>query len=173
MTRSTACPPNCNPQLPPVIVIGAGALHPCSVRQVATPLPWLPPKPTAILTIDGITAIHFAPLMTLSGIALSGVAMISSRTLADASIRFAISESSLSSADQPMPTNIEQMLNNRRHLDHREESRFIFVLFCAPSEHPLSSINCDIHPNPLTKSRLSGFGSKHQGELPDAVTFRP
>ena len=31
---------------------------------------------------------HFAPLITLSGIALSGVPMISSKTFADASIRF-------------------------------------------------------------------------------------
>src|SRR3954462_11597432 len=40
------------------------------------------------------------PLMTLSGIALSGVAMISSRTFADASIRFPMSDSFFSSADQ-------------------------------------------------------------------------
>src|SRR5579863_4612442 len=39
ITRSTACPPSCNPQLPPVTVIGAGALQPFDVLHVATPLP--------------------------------------------------------------------------------------------------------------------------------------
>src|ERR1700735_1876625 len=48
--------------------------------------------------MDGITAIHFASCITLSGIALSGTAMISFRTLADASRRFSISDWSLSSA---------------------------------------------------------------------------
>src|SRR5579864_6710932 len=100
MTKSIAWPPSCKPQLPPVMVIGAGALHPCSVRQVATPLPWLPPNPTAIFTIDGITAMHFASLITLSGTALSGVAMISSSTLAEASMRLEMSDLS---ADQPTP----------------------------------------------------------------------
>src|ERR1017187_5672280 len=139
MTISTAWPPNCSPQLPPVIVIGAGALQPDSVRQLATPLPRFPPKPTAIFTIEGITAMHFASRMTLSGMALSGVAMISFRTFADASIRFAISESSLSlSAAILTPRKIEQMLNIRTHLDHREGFRLIFMfLFCAPREHLL------------------------------------
>src|SRR6202020_1185368 len=50
--------------------------------------------------MEGITAIHFASCITLSGIALSGTAMISFRTLADASRRFSISDWSLSSADQ-------------------------------------------------------------------------
>src|ERR1700675_1012771 len=82
------------------MVIGAGALHPLDVLQVATPLPWLPPMPIAILIIEGTTAMHLASLMMLSGIALSGVAMISFRTLADASIRLLISAWSLSSAAQ-------------------------------------------------------------------------
>ena len=50
----------------------------------------------------GITARHLASLNTLFGMALSGVAIISVKTLADASIRFSISDLSLSSsADQP------------------------------------------------------------------------
>src|ERR1700693_1384445 len=89
------------------MVIGAIALHlPFSVRHVATPFPWLPPKPTAIFTIDGTTAIHFASLIILSGIRLSGVAIISSITLAELSILFSMSDLSLSdfslSALQPM-----------------------------------------------------------------------
>src|ERR1035438_7356003 len=125
------------------MVIGAGALQPEAVRQVATPLPWLPPKPTAIFTIEGITAMHFASRMTLSGMALSGVAMISFRTFADASIRLAISESSLSlSAAILTPRKIEQMLNIRTPLDHTEGFCliFVFLFFCAPSEHLLLSL---------------------------------
>src|ERR1700674_780229 len=78
------------------MVIGAGALHPLDVLHVATPLPWLPPKPTAILIIEGTTAMHLASFIILSGIALSGVAMTSFRTRAEASIRLLISDSSLS-----------------------------------------------------------------------------
>src|SRR6476646_722003 len=124
--RSTAWPPNCNPQLPPVMVIGAGALHaPEAVRQVATPFPWFPPKPTAILTIDGITAIHFALFITLSGMALSLTAMISSSTLAELSILLSMSEL-LSSADQLTPTQSAQMLRSARHFGQMEESGFMF-----------------------------------------------
>src|ERR1035438_10254564 len=86
------------------MVIGAGALQPDAVRQVATPLPWLPPMPMAIFTMEGITAMHLASLITLSGIALSGVAIISFRTVADASRRLSISDRSLSSADHARPT---------------------------------------------------------------------
>src|SRR5438270_1217102 len=74
---------------------------------------------------------HFASRITLSGIALSGVAIISFRTFADASIRFATSDSSLS-ADQLTPTNIEQMVSTRRHLCHTVAvSLIVFILFRA------------------------------------------
>src|SRR6185312_4394399 len=96
ITRSVACPPSWTPQLPPVMVIGAGALQPCAVRQVATPLPWFPPKPTAILTMDGTTATHSAESRTPFGIPLSGVPIISVRTVAAVSRRFSISDLSLS-----------------------------------------------------------------------------
>src|ERR1035438_1937924 len=101
------------------MVIGAGALQPDVVRQVAPPVPCLPPKPTAIFTMEGITAIHFASRMTLSGIALSGVAMTSFKTLAEASIRLARSDSSLSAA-QLTPMKIEQRLSTRRLLGNAE-----------------------------------------------------
>src|ERR1700756_1115197 len=131
-----AWPPSCRPQLPPVIVIGAGALQtPASVRQVATPLPWLPPKPIAIFTIDGMTAIHFASRITLSGIALSGVAMISSSTFAEFSIRLSMSERSCSSADHPTPINREKMLNTVRHLGQREDLRLIVAPLLCSHEH--------------------------------------
>src|SRR5437879_9924528 len=80
------------------MVIGAGALQPFGVLHVATPLPWFPPMPIAILIIEGTTAMHLASLIMLSGIALSGVAMISVRTLAAVSISLLISASSLYSA---------------------------------------------------------------------------
>src|ERR1700756_5677028 len=79
------------------MVIGAGALHPFPllsvVRHVATPFPCLPPKPTAMFTIDGITMMHLASARILVGIPLSGVPMISSSTLAELSKRLTISGS--------------------------------------------------------------------------------
>src|SRR5579864_6641757 len=88
--------------------------------------------------MEGITAIHFASRMTLSGIALSGVAIISFKTLADSSIRLAMSDWSLSAA-QLTPIKVEQMLKARRHPGSTNESRLILVLvlFCAPHEHLL------------------------------------
>src|SRR5580692_3991998 len=50
--------------------------------------------------MEGMTAMHFASCITLSGIALSGTPMTSFRTLADASRRLSISDWSLSSAHQ-------------------------------------------------------------------------
>src|SRR6202795_3354400 len=80
-TTSTASTPICSPQLPPEIVMNAGALQPFSVRQVATPLPPLPPKMKPPLTMCGTTAMHFACSSTSSGIPLSGIAIISCNTL--------------------------------------------------------------------------------------------
>src|SRR6202041_3112498 len=48
--------------------------------------------------MEGIIAMHLASLIILSGMPLSGVPMISSRTLAELSIRFSMSDSSLSAA---------------------------------------------------------------------------
>src|SRR5580700_7539097 len=76
-TTSTASTPICSPQLPPEMVMNAGALQPFAVRQVATPLPPLPPKTKPPLTMCGITATHFACSNTSSGIPLSGIPMIS------------------------------------------------------------------------------------------------
>src|SRR5664279_2352308 len=87
MTTSTASTPICNPQLPPEIVINAGALQPSAVRQVATPLPPLAPKIKPPLTICGITATHFACCNTSSGIPLSGIPIISCITLVALSSR--------------------------------------------------------------------------------------
>lgn len=90
-------PPSCKPQLPPVIVMGAGPLQPFTllsvVRHVATPFPCLPPNPTATLIIEGITIMHFASLKIFVGIPLSGVPMISSKTLAELLSRLTISDS--------------------------------------------------------------------------------
>jgi hypothetical protein len=53
-------------------------------------------------TIDGTIAMHLASTMTLSGIALAGVPLISLRTSADYSMRLVMSDLSLlSSAAQP------------------------------------------------------------------------
>src|SRR5581483_690801 len=81
MTRSTASTPICSPQFPPEIVMNAGALQPFAVRQVATPLPPLPPKMNPPLTMCGITATHLACSNTSSGIPLSGIPIISCNTL--------------------------------------------------------------------------------------------
>src|ERR1700752_214330 len=109
------------------MVIGAMALHlPFSVRHVATPLPWLPPKPTAIFTIDGITAIHFASLIILSGIPLSGVAMISSITLAELSLLFSMSDLSFSLSALQLMVASGKTLNNARKVPARRRGhRFI------------------------------------------------
>src|SRR6266567_1873295 len=48
--------------------------------------------------MEGIIAMHLASLIILSGMPLSGVPMISSRTLAELSILFSMSDSSLSAA---------------------------------------------------------------------------
>src|SRR5229473_404049 len=80
-TTSTASTPICSPQLPPEIVMNAGALQPFAVRQVATPLPPLPPKTKPPLTMCGTTAMHSACSNTSSGIPLSGIPIISCSTL--------------------------------------------------------------------------------------------
>src|ERR1700722_2237522 len=86
-TTSTASTPICNPQLPPEIVMNAGALHPSAVRQVATPLPPLAPNTKPPLTMCGITATHFACSNTSSGIPLSGIPIISCNTVVALSSR--------------------------------------------------------------------------------------
>ena len=69
----------------------------------------------AILTMLGIIARHLASLMTLFGMALSGVAIISVKTLDAASIRFSISDLSLSwSTDQPMAEQSNTMVLSAR-----------------------------------------------------------
>src|SRR5258708_497957 len=96
----------------------------------------------AILTIEGTTAMHFASLITLSGIALSGVLMISVRTLVEASRRFSISDwsLSLSLADQAkLAQSIRLALSTKRHLgDAYLILLFISDLFCARSEQIFS-----------------------------------
>ena len=65
---------------------------------------------------------HFAPLITLSGIALSGVPMTSSKTFDEASNLFAISDWSLSSAAQPanqQRTNAQHQETSSQILWHR------------------------------------------------------
>src|SRR5580700_7077545 len=80
-TTSTASTPICSPQLPPEIVMNAGALQPSAVRQVATPLPPLAPKTKPPFTMCGITATHFACSNTSSGIPLSGIPITSCNTV--------------------------------------------------------------------------------------------
>src|SRR5437667_12381791 len=75
------------------MVIGAGALQPDEVWQVAKPFPYLPPNTNPPLIIEGTTATHLADERTSLGIPLSGAAMTSSRTLDAASMRFTRSSS--------------------------------------------------------------------------------
>jgi hypothetical protein len=100
MTRSTDSTPICRPQLPPEIVTNAGALQALAVRQVATPLPPLPPKTKPPLTILGTTAMHFACSSTSSGIPLSGAPIISCITVVALSSRSVAS----SRADPAQPS---------------------------------------------------------------------
>jgi hypothetical protein len=96
--------------------------------------------------------------------ALSLMAMISSSTLAEFSIRFVMSDWSLS-ADQLTPTNSEQMPSTSRHLGTVEETRFIVVLFCAPHEHLL--LEPDDEAILWRDKVLSGGGSKEGGKFPE------
>src|SRR4051812_48299054 len=98
--------------------------------------------------MEGMTAMHFAPLITLSGIALSGVPITSSSTLAEASIRLAMSDCSLSSADQLTPTRSEQRPSTTRHLEAGEASSLIFVLFRARREHLLFECHVNVSRHP-------------------------
>src|SRR5579862_4337519 len=68
------------------------------------PCPCRPPNTKPTLTMEGITATHFAESMSSSGIPLSGVPMTSSRTVAAASIRFTWSDGS-SAAKAVVDTN--------------------------------------------------------------------
>src|SRR5215472_12361905 len=151
------------------MVMGAGALHPFSVRQVATPRPWLPPTPTAILTIEGTTAIHFAFFMTLSGIALSGTFMISSSTRAEASMCFSISDWSalvVSSCAHVKPVSIETRPKTRRHFSHIDDFGVICPLFRAGKKHSRMA-----RQSKLTATKamlLSGGGSKADEKFTEA-----
>src|SRR5260370_26925240 len=87
VARSTASTPICSPQCPPEMVMNAGALQPFAVRQVATPLPPLPPKTNPPLTKCGTTATHLACSNTSSGTPFSGIPIISCTTLAAFSSR--------------------------------------------------------------------------------------
>src|SRR2546430_11417073 len=124
ITRSTASPPICNPQLPPATVIGAGALQPDLVRQVATPLPWFPPIPRPILSIEGTTAIHCASPRTLSGIPLSGVDMISFSTFAALSRRLAMSDLTSAARSEEHTSELQSQSNLvcRLLLEKKKES---------------------------------------------------
>src|ERR1043165_9375268 len=78
---------------------------------------------------------HLASLITLSGMALSGVAMISFSTLAEASIRLVMSEPLSSSPAQLTPMKIEQMPSTRRNFGSNENCRILVSSFCAQNEH--------------------------------------
>src|SRR5271157_1081883 len=102
-TTSTASTPICKPQLPPEIVMNAGALQPSAVRQVATPLPPLAPKTNPPLTICGMTATHLACSSTSSGIPLSGIPIISCITVVALSSR-SVASSSADPAQHSVPS---------------------------------------------------------------------
>src|SRR5580700_9611188 len=140
--------------------MGAGALQPCSVLQVATPLPCCPPKPTAIFTSDGITAMHLACAITLSGIALSGIAIISFRTSADLSIRLSMSVWSLSSFAQLMLPKIRTTLPSaNKYFAAACFRNVILTLFRTQS----GTQDCLLHDcNPGANHGLSGSRGRCQ-----------
>src|SRR5271165_5969673 len=94
ITKSTASPPICRPQLPPTTLKGAGALHPVAVRQLATPLPYSAPNTKPPFLSDGTTPTQRAVSIRSWGIPLSGAAIISSRTSTAAFTRFTSSSRS-------------------------------------------------------------------------------
>src|SRR6184192_1806655 len=65
-----------------------GPLHPCAVRQVTTPCPYCASTMKAPFLKLGTTAMQVAFCITLDGMLLSGVRMISSITFFDASTRW-------------------------------------------------------------------------------------
>src|SRR5580704_19545089 len=74
--------------------------------------------------MEGIIAMHFASLIILSGMLLSGVPMISSRTLAELSILFSMSDWSLSALQVGVVT-MQKLQSSRTITDHRTASCFI------------------------------------------------
>ena len=135
------------------------------MRHVATPLPWFPPNPTAILTMEGITAMHLASLITLSGMALSGVAIISFSTLADASIRLAMSDCLSSSPAQLTPMKMEQMPSTRRYFGSNESCRIRCVLFILCSTRAPAVSSRDQHDKSKLSSGPSGGSLTQTGEV--------
>src|ERR1700730_2375181 len=127
ITRSTASTPICSPQLPPEIVMNAGALQPSVVRQVATPLPPLPPKIKPPLTMCGTTATHFACSNTSSGIPLSGIPIISCNTLVALSSR-----SVASSRADPAQHSVPRLNIASKNITFFMDS-LIFYYLCAAS----------------------------------------
>src|SRR5580704_9659150 len=125
--------------------------------------------PTAIFTIEGMTATHFASLITLSGIALSGVAMISFKTLVDASRRLAISDSSLSSADHAMPTQSSTLApSTRRHLGNTDPILVISGPLPFPcSKEQLFGFSCEVHTSLRVLPVPSGPSCKVNQHVPE------
>src|ERR1700674_4173011 len=121
----------------------------------------------------GIIARHLASLITLFGMALSGVAIISVKTLADASIRFSISDLSLSSsADQPMAENSNTMVLNTTTNFGTPLDRFIWRPFFRAQ---LSSATLFVRPYPNFRvgfvpsgSPCTGFENLPEDRIPSS-----
>src|ERR1039458_3732433 len=127
-TTSTASTPICKPQLPPEMVMNAGALQPFAVRQVATPLPPLPPKTTPPLTMCGTTATHLACCNTSSGIPLSGIPIISCNTLVALSSR-----SVASSRADPAQHSVPRLNIATTNITFFMAASFLLPLLCPAS----------------------------------------
>src|ERR1700674_4336514 len=83
----------------------------------------------ATFTMEGMTAMHFASLITLSGIALSGTSIISVNTFVAASRRLSISDRSFSSADHAtLASSSTLQPSTRRHLGSFE----LFLVISRP-----------------------------------------
>src|SRR6266481_5856976 len=91
------------------------------------------------LSIDGTTAMHFADSMISSGIPLSGVPMISVRTVAAASMRCTSSDESFLSSPKTPGTSMHEIANTatndkiRRLRFTRISSQPVFVLALSPT----------------------------------------
>src|SRR5437588_4367889 len=92
MTTSVSEPPIWKPTLPPSTLTPAGADQPPpDLRQTMKPRPYLAPTMKAPFLTPGITTTQAALASKSCGIPLSGVPIISPKTLAEGSRRFSVS----------------------------------------------------------------------------------
>src|SRR5262249_16251422 len=128
--KSVACAPIWRPTLPPFKSKYAGSLHPAEVRQLATPRPPRAPRMNPALMTCGKTAMQTDLSSTVLGIALSGAAMISWKTLE----AFDACDAASSLANEDVGMTIERHNTPKRQL--------INLSFISPPVTWFVALNC-------------------------------